>query len=252
MSTTPPPAVPGFITRAVGLELLRALYAELPGVACKGLCHDACTIVAASQLERDVLAEHNITLSNKPAGLVLAQAAANPDGKIGEKCPALTMFGKCSVYGDRPFICRAFGIVSHPAVTGPDRFEQAMMCDHGCEPEATMSVEEFMDVLCRIEALSRTVTGIARSPIPGDSPRLRRMFNADVQTERSGFEVGADINRHASEPVADPGRGMMRSARVFSGGELDGRQLADAVGRRPADTSQRPKVRKGKKKRRKH
>lgn len=194
----------GAIPRAVALTMLMGLYAQLPTVPCRGLCHDSCTIVGASQLERDVLAARNITLSNKPPRLVIEQARANPDGKIGEKCPALSVFGRCTVYEVRPFICRAFGTISHPAVYGRERFEQAMMCDHGCEPTATMSVEQFMMIMSEVEALSRIVTGIARQPIPGDSVVLREMFARDVVTERAGFTVGPVINRHISEPAPDP------------------------------------------------
>lgn len=203
-TTNPAPVQVGAIPRTVALTMLDDLYRSLPDVACKGLCHDACTIVAASQLERDILARHDITLSDKPPRLVIEQAAANPDGKIGERCPALTIFGRCSVHEDRPFICRAFGVVSHPDVTGPERFEQAMMCDHGCEPDATLSVEEFIGYLSQVEALSRVVTGVARSPIPGDSPRLRGMFMRDHRTERTGFDVGPDIHRHVTEPTGKP------------------------------------------------
>lgn len=199
------------IPRAVALRMLAELYNSLPGVACKGLCHDACTIIAASQLERDVLALHDITLSDKPPRAVIEQAAANPDGKIGETCPALNAFGRCSVHADRPFICRAFGIVSHPDVHGPDRFEQAMMCDHGCEPEETISVEQFMQVMSDIEVLSRMVTGVARQPVAGDSRRLMGMFRRDVVTERSGYDVDPrHPHQHASEGL--PTRPKLPSA----------------------------------------
>ena len=179
--------------------MLAAIYADLPRVACKGLCHDSCTIVGASQLERDVLADHGITLSNKPPRLVIEEARRSPDGKINVTCPALSPFGRCTVYADRPLICRTFGTVGHPALHGPRRFEQPMMCDHGCEPEGVLSVEQFMWIMSEVEALSRVATGIARQPILGDSPYLSRLFQRDVITERAGFTVGPDIRQHTSE-----------------------------------------------------
>lgn len=188
----------GSITRAVGLSMLRDLYAQLSTVACKGLCHDSCTVVSAPQLERDVLAEHGIALSDQTPSTVIARAAATPDGKIGEKCPALTVFGRCSVYADRPFLCRVFGTVSHPSATGPDRFTQALMCDHGCEPEATMTVKQFAQLWFRVEALSRVVTGIARSPLPRDSPQLAaRLDSAEVP----GIPVGPDPHQLRAAPA---------------------------------------------------
>lgn len=206
---------PQLITRAVALNLLRQLYSQLPAIACKGLCDDSCTAIAASQLERDVLAERGITLPDTSPLVVIQRYRET--GEI-TTCTALAG-GRCTVHEVRPFICRAFGAVSHPDATGPERFEQAMMCDHGCEPEFTIDVPTFMRLMCEIEALSRTATGIARAPIPGDSPALLAWFRGERD---AGVRVGnCNINERWEEGAwrrADRARKRKRKGKRRGGG----------------------------------
>jgi Fe-S-cluster containining protein len=199
MTTTIPPLpeLPtrvGAIPRAVALDMLAGLYETLPGMACKGLCDDSCTQVGASQLERDQLAAHEVELSDRDPGAVMAEYRRT--GHI-DRCPALTDDKRCSVYADRPFLCRAFGTVSARGLTGPMRFLQPMMCDHQCEPTHTIDMAEFADIVCRIEALSRVVTGVARGPLLGDSPTLNAHFG---QYRTGGVAVAAgDIHRSVAD-----------------------------------------------------
>lgn len=199
---TAPPL--GLMVRAVALDMLRDLYSQLPAIDCKGLCHDSCTAIDASQLERDVLAEHGVTLPDTTPLAVIDRYQAT--GHI-DTCPALSPFGRCTVYEVRPFVCRAFGAVSHRNVPAAVRFAQAMMCQHGCEPEFTIGVKAFMQIMCEIEALSRAATGIARAPIPGDSPALLARFRGDNDT---GHRVGHDVNKLASAAPRKTGKGRGR------------------------------------------
>ena len=43
--------------RQEAIQQLDALYAQLPPLECKGLCHDTCTSVDASELERERMRE---------------------------------------------------------------------------------------------------------------------------------------------------------------------------------------------------
>ncbi len=105
--------------RAEALAELERLYAELPDLACKGLCGHSCTQhVDASTTERDrLLAEDGLDLD-----------APTPDGA----CPALTRTlagtgtgtgtGSCTVHPHRPMTCRLWGTAA------------SMPCPHGCTP----------------------------------------------------------------------------------------------------------------------
>lgn len=100
---------------------LDALYAAVPAMQCKGLCHHSCSSVMMTEVERErIAARHGVTIPDGAFEL----------GKPGGRCPALNIFGRCAVYGDRPLVCRLWG-----AVPG-------MECPHGCEPVGGMLSEE--------------------------------------------------------------------------------------------------------------
>ncbi|WP_199523791.1 hypothetical protein [Micromonospora craterilacus] len=82
------------------------LYAELPDIDCKGLCHESCNAIAMTPLERDRIRERGIDIS-----------------PLHMPCPALTPLRRCSVREVRPLICRLYGLV------------ERMACPHGCRPE---------------------------------------------------------------------------------------------------------------------
>ena len=57
-------------------------------------------------------------------------------------CPALDVaFGLCSVYPDRPTLCRLWGVV------------EKMRCPFGCEPERYLSDAEAVTILDEVAAL---------------------------------------------------------------------------------------------------
>jgi len=88
------------------------LYARVPSSNCKGLCRTSCTGgIPTTPEEKRRLRARGVTL------LPLAE------GDSGEPCPALTILGQCSVYEDRPLICRLWGTAEN------------MPCPHGCVPD---------------------------------------------------------------------------------------------------------------------
>lgn len=115
---------------------LDALYAAVPPMRnCKGLCHHSCSSVMMAEVERDrIRARHGVTV---------------PDGAFelerpGGRCPALNIFGRCTVYEDRPLVCRLWGTI-------PD-----MECPHGCEPVGGMlSAETGERVTLRLFAIQQ-------------------------------------------------------------------------------------------------
>jgi len=85
---------------------LAKLYEKIPEVNCKGLCSEACAFIKMSDFEQQRL--------DKKYGK--ADYLCNP-------CPILLIDGKCSIYKDRPFVCRMFGATKR------------LPCPFGCKPE---------------------------------------------------------------------------------------------------------------------
>jgi hypothetical protein len=109
---------------------LRQLYAKVPDVGCKGLCVQSCGPVPLLDAER-----HNITVATgKDPGSMMA----------GEDllCPQLKD-GRCSIYADRPLLCRLYGALP----------EDGMRCQFGCEP--TLTAEDGMDRLRELVRIRR-------------------------------------------------------------------------------------------------
>jgi Fe-S-cluster containining protein len=170
-----PAAPPTPPTVAEAREALDELYAQLPTIACRGLCADSCHNVDASQLERDRIAEvHGVVLAEPVPHALWQQMADRARAALGDaatgngprglelpRCPALGPLNTCTVYDVRPFTCRAFGAV-HTDPVHPSR--GPMMCDHGCVPEGVMTLGEYARIVAQIEQLSRQVTGVARRP----------------------------------------------------------------------------------------
>lgn len=142
---------------ADAFDALEDLYAQLPNVECKGLCHDSCTVIPASELELMRIAERGVEIPPPPTPERMERLIA--EGNI-PRCPALSSLNTCSVYSVRPFVCRAFGMVHEPGAV----HREPMMCDHGCIPDATMTHAELWRIMREIEKLSVEVTGVSRRP----------------------------------------------------------------------------------------
>lgn len=94
---------------------LEELYASLPKIECKGECWDSCGPIAMTPVERGLI--------DDVAGVQL------PLLQTKLRCPALGMFGTCTVYEVRPLICRLWGLVP------------SMRCNFGCMPEGGLMRE---------------------------------------------------------------------------------------------------------------
>lgn len=92
----------------------KALYAQIPSFKCKPGCTDCCGPVPFSAWEK---------------GRIKIEPA-----KDGRPCPYLTETG-CSIYEERPFMCRLFGTVPE------------MPCEHGCAPAKMLSSAEGFKLL---------------------------------------------------------------------------------------------------------
>jgi Fe-S-cluster containining protein len=64
-------------------------------------------------------------------------------GATGERCPALSDAGRCTVYDDRPFVCRIYGVT------------EMLACPYGCEPDGGWWPERDAQLtMARIEEIS--------------------------------------------------------------------------------------------------
>lgn len=106
---------------------IEALYAELPGIACRGLCAVSCGPAPMTHRERERL-EH-------AAGAPVV--AATPEMNC-----SLLVDGECSMYALRPLICRLWGVV------------EGMRCPFGCVPVRMLSDVEARELIDRIGVLA--------------------------------------------------------------------------------------------------
>jgi hypothetical protein len=117
-------------------EQLAEIYARIPKIACKKLCAACCGPVPAFPPELRAIAKH---APNR-----------NPPKKADRlTCPRLDMaFGTCTVYADRPTLCRLWGVV------------ESMPCDHGCKPERVLTDAESREILQAVRALANGVVDL--------------------------------------------------------------------------------------------
>jgi putative zinc- or iron-chelating protein len=108
-------------------EALAAIYARVPGIACKGLCFDACGPIGMTLIEARAIEAH----TGKPI----------PPAH-GIDCPFLTASARCSIYPVRPLVCRLWGVV------------ERLPCPHGCERESILTDEEGFGLLAEARLLS--------------------------------------------------------------------------------------------------
>jgi Fe-S-cluster containining protein len=92
---------------------LRRLYATLPKIACQGKCAQSCGPISMATPPHE---QARVELKGKRPLTTVTHPTNGP-----LTCSMLDENRRCSVYKDRPGICRLWGLV----VT--------MRCPHGCE-----------------------------------------------------------------------------------------------------------------------
>jgi len=106
---------------------LEQIYAKIPKIKCKGLCTIFCGAIGMEVGEAEAL--------TKAAGFEPTMSDDYVCGYLKEGC--------CSVYEQRPTICRLFGVA------------EKLTCPHGCEYEKIISIETVFMIL----QLVRNVAG---------------------------------------------------------------------------------------------
>lgn len=108
------------------------MYAEIPSIDCQGLCRDTCVNIDMTRVEQQRIEE---------AGVHIPRGNVNTDVVV-YACPALTIFGQCSVYEVRPLICRIWGTTKRT------------MCNYGCRPARWLTEPEAMLLIARAHDIS--------------------------------------------------------------------------------------------------
>lgn len=93
------------------------IYGDIPRIECKGLCGDACGPINMHPFERLQIRRRGVKLPPHAEQMRLLQASADKH----YNCPALSEDERCTVYSDRPTICRLWGVMD------------ALRCPYGCE-----------------------------------------------------------------------------------------------------------------------
>lgn len=134
-------------------DSLERIYRSVPKVACRGLCAASCGPIHMSAEERRRIADRGVTIP-------LPAEAIEQLTHGGYSCPAL-IDGRCSVYEDRPLICRLWGAV------------ESMPCEHGCTVMPGLLMDAGAQML------------IGRSLAVGGNP----VTPADSRTDRTSSNV---------------------------------------------------------------
>lgn len=90
------------------------LYRQIPSFDCKPGCSDCCGPVPLAKVEwqRVKLAKRNVGIDCLTCDYLVD--------------------GKCSVYADRPFLCRLFGATA----------DAKLACHHGCGPAKPLTIKQ--------------------------------------------------------------------------------------------------------------
>ncbi len=116
------------------LQAFERIYAQIPSIDCKGLCHDSCGMVPMTEFEWNrMVARHGAT-----PGIRLVDET---DGKPW--CPFLKTDRKCEHYQERPLICRLWGVVD----------VEGMRCVHGCKPTEYLTDADAKELMAAADRL---------------------------------------------------------------------------------------------------
>lgn len=149
------------------LRQLRSVWDAVPHVRCKGLCAAACKQVPLFPVEAFFLIEKRgaeIEPGTHPATLSKRGNAGNgeyfmaPTLGAGKPCQFLKE-DRCSIYEDRPLICRLYG---HPVGTLP--------CKYGCIVKNPLDPLRLGELMMRVVRILNPA--VSKEPKTQDDFRL--------------------------------------------------------------------------------
>lgn len=105
---------------------LEAIYALVPELKCKGKCAGSCGPIGFMEAEvENMKAKHGAV-----------------PGHLPDLTCSMLSGGRCTIYAERPLICRLWGNV------------RAMQCPFGCVPERFLEDDEAYGLMDLIAALA--------------------------------------------------------------------------------------------------
>lgn len=105
---------------------LYEIYNALPQLECKGLCQDSCGPIQMLPAEAQNITDTGLSYPSCDKSSLTCSALEN---------------GRCSIYQQRPLICRLWGIA------------EEMPCPFGCQPERRIGIWEAVRIFRQVEAL---------------------------------------------------------------------------------------------------
>ena len=114
---------------------LDEIYKKIPNIKCKGLCHGSCNFIVIGKKEKTRLENSGIH-----GNFVLREDFDQTVEISGleRKCSMLSDCGKCTIYNERPFICRLFGTV------------KKMACPFGCKPDRWLTDSQAKKLMNKV------------------------------------------------------------------------------------------------------
>lgn len=122
-------------------DQIRRIYKRIPNIQCQRKCHSFCCRVVLSEAEREYFENatgFGFDGANKERIFLDLLDMAN--GKLSAECPYLKN-RLCSVYKNRPAICRLWGV------------SEGLPCPHGCKPERILSDKEAHKIIQELDDL---------------------------------------------------------------------------------------------------
>lgn len=107
------------------METLDEIYARIPRLKCKRRCQTACGPIGMYPAETERIRAKYWRLPVVDASLACSELRE----------------GACTIYADRPMICRLWGVVKR------------MHCPHGCKPSRWLSDAEAHLLMLKVEQL---------------------------------------------------------------------------------------------------
>src|SRR5689334_4273070 len=141
------------------IKRIKRIWTKVPEVHCTGACYQACTNVPVLPAEAEYIEQkYKVQLPMLPTHLGWILKTLGP---ASEPCRFLANH-RCSIYEDRPLVCRTFGHNINP-----------LMCPHGCTVARELPVSMFQGLVRELINVNGTVTIPAvipttqSAPIPG-------------------------------------------------------------------------------------
>ncbi len=187
---TPPPKP---LTAEQGKAVRQAWDAIPPVTHCKGLCYDSCTKVPILPAEAFYLIDKHaalITIDEHGSGFLPMTLPTL--GPRMSPCQFLEN-NRCSIYNDRPMICRAFG---HRVAT--------LTCTHGCYSTQPLTQDGLTEAFANLIRI--TNPGLRNG---NDFETLRLAFE-DLDAQIGELHLGlVEVEPNEQPPTEDEIRDMM-------------------------------------------